>query len=120
MQRERERVSASRLFPEGGKGESSARVIVARNFNPPLASPRTFPRFSSRRAFPVQGKGGEEEVAKRKTKNISAIKRESCGVHARGLSFRLFSSKMGLRPSHRAPFGGSNDPKEAFVGSFFG
>lgn len=31
-------------FPERGEGESSARVIVARNFNPPLAS-SSFPVF---------------------------------------------------------------------------
>lgn len=99
-QRERKRFLASRLFPERGKDESSARVIVARNFNPPLASPRSFLRFPSRSArFSGPGKGRQDKKLQNGKQRILARLSESPAAYTAGLSFRLFCSKMGLRPS---------------------
>jgi hypothetical protein len=46
----RDGLLASGLFRERDEGESSARVIVAQNFNPSLASPCPLQRFPSRSA----------------------------------------------------------------------
>lgn len=55
MQRKKKRLSALRLFSERGKGESSARVIVAQNFNPPLA-PSSFPLRWAHFSDPEKGR----------------------------------------------------------------
>lgn len=106
-------VLASRLSRE--RGESSARIILARNFNPPLASLS----LHGRRAFP-RGRETDKKLRNGKQRILARLSGKSCGVYARDCPFVYSGSRRGLRPSScRAPFGESNDPERAFVRSFF-